>query len=389
MRGHDGNRRASVILAILVLSAALAATALAGPGATAADPGHGGALVPQALASGQSDPAVTLIEDQDFEGDWTPPGWDTVDLESGQGEESQYTFGQRELDVNPDGGGEYDAWSVGGGQQGGSLPGILGNLRGDGLPYGPRQATSGTYPNTALVRSRLIYTFDGRPFDVGVRVNFDVKADMPGNHAVLAVLAFGGADKYAVDTPDGQGFEPGDKFTGWCGWTPFNALVDQPPPDLVFTNLATDTANIAIDYLDTDTGNSCGGNDCMGALIDNVRIEGLSSMPIHTPTATRTAASPTATATHTTPTASAPPTAHPTGAPPAVRVCPVVSQRVPAVVVANALANPQRVYGWGMPVDPGKPVSPANPLRTSLSLRNVGIPYHPIWNSVVWRSGCQ
>jgi hypothetical protein len=58
------------------------------------------------------------------------------------------------------------------------------------------------------------------------------------------------------------------------------------------------------------------------------------------------------------------------------------------VVIHDALANPERYYGWQMPLDPGKPVSPANPRRECLSLTNVAMPYHPLWNPPIWRAGC-
>lgn len=70
-------------------------------------------------------------------------------------------------------------------------------------------------------------------------------------------------------------------------------------------------------------------------------------------------------------------------------ICPEVFEHVPSVVIDDALANPERYYGWGMPVDEGKPVSPANPMRECLSLQNISVPrYHPIWNKPVWRHGC-
>lgn len=69
-------------------------------------------------------------------------------------------------------------------------------------------------------------------------------------------------------------------------------------------------------------------------------------------------------------------------------VCSIVYDQVPSVVINDALANPQRFHGWLYPLDPGKPVSPANPLRRSLSLMNAALPYHPIWNKPVWRVGC-
>ncbi len=69
-------------------------------------------------------------------------------------------------------------------------------------------------------------------------------------------------------------------------------------------------------------------------------------------------------------------------------VCPIVLKQVPRVVINDALANPQRYYGWQYPLDPGKPPSPANPPRECLTLANVGMRYHPLWNKPVWRVGC-
>jgi hypothetical protein len=66
----------------------------------------------------------------------------------------------------------------------------------------------------------------------------------------------------------------------------------------------------------------------------------------------------------------------------------VVQQRVPPVVIDDALANPARYYGWQYPLDPGKPPGPANPPRTCLTLQNVNVDYHPTWNRPIWRVGC-
>ncbi len=69
-------------------------------------------------------------------------------------------------------------------------------------------------------------------------------------------------------------------------------------------------------------------------------------------------------------------------------VCKVVLDRVPAVVIADALANPENYYGWRYPLDEGKPASPANPPRECLTLMNVSMPYHFMWNKPIWRVGC-
>ena len=69
-------------------------------------------------------------------------------------------------------------------------------------------------------------------------------------------------------------------------------------------------------------------------------------------------------------------------------VCRVVRQRVPAAVIKEALAHPERVYGWRYLLDPGKPPGPANPPRECLTLLNVNVDYSPMWNTPVWRVGC-
>ena len=69
-------------------------------------------------------------------------------------------------------------------------------------------------------------------------------------------------------------------------------------------------------------------------------------------------------------------------------VCDIVRDRVPAAVIADALANPNQYYGWGVLLDPGKPAGPGNPVRECLSLINLNIDYHPLWNRPIWRVGC-
>lgn len=102
--------------------------------------------------------------------------------------------------------------------------------------------------------------------------------------------------------------------------------------------------------------------------------------PTHTsPTSTPT---PTGTAT-------APPTPDVTPAPSATCVCRKVRDGVPPAVIADALANPGRIMGWGARLDPGKPAGPFNPLRECLNLSNPGIAFHPLFNSVVYEAGCR
>ncbi len=113
--------------------------------------------------------------------------------------------------------------------------------------------------------------------------------------------------------------------------------------------------------------------------------------PTSTPTPTPTPTpSPTPTLTPTPPpTSTATPRPAPTAAPPAAFcICDVVRQRVPAVVIQDAVANPERYFGWQYRLDPGKPPGPNNPPRECLTLQNVSLHYHPFWNKPLWRVGC-
>lgn len=106
--------------------------------------------------------------------------------------------------------------------------------------------------------------------------------------------------------------------------------------------------------------------------------------PTATPTGTATVTSVSPTARHETPNPSV------SATPPLPRcVCAEVVGRVPSVVVQDAMANPQRFYGWGLPLDLGKPISPANPMRQCLSLPYPTLGYHPVWNRPQWRVGCR
>ena len=69
-------------------------------------------------------------------------------------------------------------------------------------------------------------------------------------------------------------------------------------------------------------------------------------------------------------------------------VCSIVRRKVPASAIADALAHPERYYGWLMPRNPSLEVGPANPVRQCLSLQNRAVPYHPLYNHPIWRVGC-
>ena len=79
-------------------------------------------------------------------------------------------------------------------------------------------------------------------------------------------------------------------------------------------------------------------------------------------------------------------------------VCRVTRDKAPAATIARALADPARVWGWNRLLDESKPGSPPyphpehdrppNPRRTCLDLWHRTVPYHPYYNTVVWRAGC-
>ncbi len=72
---------------------------------------------------------------------------------------------------------------------------------------------------------------------------------------------------------------------------------------------------------------------------------------------------------------------------PSPAVCPQLRNRVPAAVIAAALAQPSAIGGWGVPRNPALSPGPANPWRRWLSLRDLGKPFSP-GNPVLWKAGC-
>jgi len=59
------------------------------------------------------------------------------------------------------------------------------------------------------------------------------------------------------------------------------------------------------------------------------------------------------------------------------------------VAIADALANPAKVAGWGQPCNPSLPPGPMNPPRTTLGLKVPGKPYHPLYNGLQYTCGCR
>jgi hypothetical protein len=78
----------------------------------------------------------------------------------------------------------------------------------------------------------------------------------------------------------------------------------------------------------------------------------------------------------------------PTPTPVVGHACTFAVNRVPAVVISHALANPAAMRGWGERCNPSAPPSPYNVLRTWLSLVNIAAPYHPAFNPLAYKCGC-
>jgi hypothetical protein len=105
---------------------------------------------------------------------------------------------------------------------------------------------------------------------------------------------------------------------------------------------------------------------------------------IQVPTPTRTPVPPVS------PTSTLPPgTAVPTMPPVAeAEVCDFIQNRVPAAVINAALANPSSIQGWDQRCYPSRPEGPGNGRRHQLSLKNIALPYHAVFNSLTFKCGC-
>lgn len=71
-----------------------------------------------------------------------------------------------------------------------------------------------------------------------------------------------------------------------------------------------------------------------------------------------------------------------------VKSCPQLDGRAPAAAIAAAMAAPNRVAGYGLRCSANLPGSPANPYRRNLTLRNIALAYHPLFNGFALRCGC-
>ena len=71
------------------------------------------------------------------------------------------------------------------------------------------------------------------------------------------------------------------------------------------------------------------------------------------------------------------------------RMCPQIEGLVPQDVIDAALADPDSVAGYGELMNPNLPFHPlTNTYRVWLSLRNLGVPYDPLNNTLIFKAGC-
>jgi hypothetical protein len=82
------------------------------------------------------------------------------------------------------------------------------------------------------------------------------------------------------------------------------------------------------------------------------------------------------------------PVVTPGGSSAAPVVCSVTQRRVPPVYISAALASPDTVSGYGEPCYSNLPPGPLNPPRRNLAPRNPNLPFHPLFNPLVWKCGC-
>lgn len=68
-------------------------------------------------------------------------------------------------------------------------------------------------------------------------------------------------------------------------------------------------------------------------------------------------------------------------------ICPQTRGKVPDSVVQESVRGRNGLRGWGETQTPGL-ASRFNPWRKWISLRTADAPYHPIYNSLVWKASC-
>ena len=69
-------------------------------------------------------------------------------------------------------------------------------------------------------------------------------------------------------------------------------------------------------------------------------------------------------------------------------MCHMLQNMMPPAQINAIIMNPGSVEGWGKLQYPAVPISPFNQPRCCLCVKDVGKPYHPLWNGLSWHSGC-
>lgn len=181
--------------------------------------------------------------------------------------------------------------------------------------------------------------------------------------------------------------DPAAQSSGEAGWSwllPFGAAAAQ------ITLWAEPLALGPVPAAEVAEGqllDTTGGIQNFTMIIPSIEAVDATGLPSATPLPSATAV-PGRTATPTlTPGPS--PTDRPTRTPvvtatPAPQVCPGLAARVPAAVIADALAQPATVYGWSLPCR----ANGFDLARRNLGLSDPGKAWHPLFNSLAFKCGC-
>ncbi len=176
----------------------------------------------------------------------------------------------------------------------------------------------------------------------------------------------------------------------------------QVGPHIFLLDLNGDGApDVSLDFLDA-AGAAAGGGAPPRWLRTRIYVATRQDASQATPSPTPTFVAPTPTvspqpsptAVAATPTAVPPtPTAAPTGwptVPPAGPIlCTQTEGKVPAALLAAAMANPASIGGYGQLCRRNVPPGPFNGTRRSLTLLNNALPFHPLFNPLTFQCGCR
>ncbi len=213
--------------------------------------------------------APVVIERQGFEGDFPPAGWQVLDR-AAQSDRvpARYQWAKETCEVEPLVGGSAAAWVAGGGSEGTKLGCVT------------------PYPAAAKVNAWLSYVMDLTPYPMGFTLRMKLLLDQPLNERGAQT----NMQIAIIDLETSEGIAYNISSPAPLTWLPLVL----PEEDLAqFGGLAQ--VAVVIAYQDNPAP---GGH--VGAVVDNVVLEGLPVEHTATPTATSTpvaTATPTPTAT--------------------------------------------------------------------------------------------